>query len=97
MRNELRFKPLKLPTLNEMLGVEDNIMFKFVFVETKQIVTFEGEIINDIDYFYVTDGVFIINKNKLFRYYKVQDKVELSNYQINDLLGNKNFIGIQLV
>lgn len=97
MRNELRFKPLKLPTLNEMLGVEDNIMFKFVFVETNQIVTFEGETINDIEYFYVTDGIFIINENKLFRYYKVQDKVELSNYQINDLLGNKNFIGIQLV
>ena len=97
MRNELRFKPLKLPTLNDMLGVEDDIMFKFVFAQTKQVITFEGEVIDDIEYLYTTDRIFTINENKLFRYYEVQDKVELSNYQINDLLGNKNFIGIQLV
>ena len=82
MRNDLVFKPIKFPKLNELLGVEDDVDFRFVYTDFNTPVK---------DFCY--SGLYRIKDNKLM--YSEVTPFSKSCLSINGLL-NKSFIGIKI-
>ena len=84
MRNDINFKPLQLPKLNDLLGIEDDVDFKFVY---------DNPASKDKDGF-LYSGMYRIKDNILL--YSDEVPFSISNYSINALM-NKNFIGIKII
>lgn len=84
MRNDINFKPLQLPKLNDLLNVEDDVDFKFVYINTDT---------TDKDGFLYSDTYRIKNNTLLY-----SDEIPFSEsmYSINSLMID-NFIGIKIV
>jgi hypothetical protein len=84
MRNDISFKPIRLPRLNNLFGVEDDIDFKFVYYNPN--AKYENA--------FVYSGLFRIKNNKL---YNSDNFPFIQSYlSINDLM-NDYFIGINIL
>ena len=81
---DIKFKPLQLPKLNDILGIEDDVDFKFVYNNPES---------KDIDGFFYS-GMYRIKDNTLL--YSEDIPFSKSNYSINDLT-SKDFVGIKIL
>lgn len=87
MSNDIVFKPFKLPSLNELLGIEDDVEFRFVY--------FKNTIMNDLDTIdFEYSRIYRIKNNQLL--YSEDIPFSPSDISINELM-SKNFVGIQKV
>lgn len=87
MSNDIVFKPFKLPSLNELLGIEDDVEFRFVY--------FKNTIMNDLDTVdFEYSRIYRIKNNQLL--YSEDIPFSPSDISINELM-SKNFVGIQKV
>lgn len=87
MSNDIVFKPFKLPSLNELLGIEDDVEFRFVY--------FKNTTINDLDTVdFEYSKIYRIKNNQLL--YSEDIPFLPSDISINELM-SKNFVGIQKV
>lgn len=84
MRNDISFKPLQLPKLNDLLNVEDDVDFKFVYNNTSTT--------DKDDFLY--SSTYRIKDNTLL--YSEDIPFSKSNYSINALMID-DFIGIKIV
>ena len=84
MRNDINFKPLQLSKLNDLLGIEDDVDFKFVYNNPAS---------KDRDGFFYSE-MYRIKNNTLL--YSEEIPFSISNYSINALM-NENFIGIKII
>ena len=84
MRNDINFKPLQLSKLNDLLGIEDDVNFKFVYNNPAS---------KDRDSFFYSE-MYRIKNNTLL--YSEEIPFSISNYSINALM-NENFIGIKII
>lgn len=87
MSNDIVFKPFKLPSLNELLGIEDDVEFRFVY--------FKNTTMNDLDTIdFEYSKIYRIKNNQLL--YSEDIPFLPSDISINELM-SKNFVGIQKV
>lgn len=84
MRNDINFKPLQLPKLNDLLNVEDDVDFKFVYNNTST---------TDKDGF-LYSGTYRIKDNILL--YSDETPFSKSMYSINSLMID-DFVGIKII
>lgn len=90
MRNDIKFKPIKIPTLNELLGIEDDVEFKFVYLKESTINNL-GTLIHGV---FEYSRIYRIKNNQLL----CSEDIPFlpSNISINDLM-SEDFIGIQKI
>lgn len=81
---DIKFKPLQLPKLNDLLGIEDDVDFRFVY---------DNPTSKDIDGF-IYSSMYRIKDNTLL--YSEDIPFSKSKYSINALM-NKRFVGIQIL
>ena len=82
MRNDIKFRPMKLPKLNKLLGVEDDIDFRFVYMDFDTPMK---------DFYYT--GLYRIKDNKLL--YSDEIPFSESGFSVNSLM-DKSFVGIKI-
>lgn len=90
MRNDIKFKPIKIPTLNELLGIEDDVEFRFVYFKDYTVNILGTVIRKDFEY----SRIYRIKNNQLL----CSEDIPFlpSNISINDLM-SEDFIGIQKI
>lgn len=90
MSNDIVFKPFKLLSLNELLGIEDDVEFRFVYFKDFAVNNLGTVIRKDFEY----SRIYRIKNNQLL----CSEDIPFfpSDVSINELM-SKDFIGIQKV